>query len=220
MEKILVLCAHPDDEALGMGGTIALHTKKRDEVFVVFFADGETSRINNSKLVKLRQKQATAACNILGVKKIKFLDYPDEMLDKFPVLEIAKKIEDAIRIWKPSIVYTHYWGDMNQDHRKIFEATKIATRPKPSSNIRKVICFETPSSTDWGRNPDSFNPNLFIDITKFLSKKASAIRIYKNEIHEYPHPRSIEAIEYRAKYWGSNVGLKNSEAFILLRELV
>lgn len=220
MEKILVLCAHPDDETLGLGGTLSLHSKNGSQIFVLFFTDGETARKKNSKAVLLRKKQAIDACKILGVKKTKFLDYPDETLDTFSILEISRNIESVISEWSPSIVYTHFWGDVNQDHKRIFEATKIATRPKPSSSIKKIICYETPSSTEWGRGPETFNPNLFVDVSSMMKKKISALQKYKNEIHPFPHPRSKESIVIRSQYWGSTIGIKNSEAFILLRELV
>jgi len=220
MEKILVLCAHPDDETLGLGGTLSLKSKNGNQIYVLFFTDGESSRNKTTKDdIILRQKQAEDACKLLGIKKVKFLDYPDQKLDTFPTLEIAKQIENAIKEWKPSEIFTHYWGDVNQDHRKIFEATKIAVRPQPSSKIKKIICYETPSSTDWGIFPESFTPNLFVNIDKTIKKKISALKKYKNEIQKFPHPRSIDSVIIRSKYWGSTIGDMNSEAFILLREI-
>ena len=220
MEKILVLCAHPDDETLGLGGTLSLKSQNGNQIYVLFFTDGESSRNKTTKDdIILRQKQAEDACKLLGIKKVKFLDYPDQKLDTFPTLEIAKQIENVIKEWKPSEIFTHYWGDVNQDHRKIFEATKIAVRPQPSSKIKKIICYETPSSTDWGLFPESFTPNLFVNIDKTIKKKISALKKYKNEIQKFPHPRSIDSVIIRSKYWGSTIGDMNSEAFILLREI-
>lgn len=220
MEKILVLCAHPDDETLGLGGTLSLKSKIGNQIFVLFFTDGESSRNKTTKNdILQRQKQAKNACKILGIKKVKFLNYPDQKLDTFSTLEIAKEIENIIKEWKPSEIFTHYWGDVNQDHRKIFEATKIAVRPQPNSFIKKVICYETPSSTDWGIFPESFTPNLFVNIDKTIKTKISALKKYKNEIQKFPHPRSIDSIKIRSKYWGSTVGNMNSEAFISLREI-
>ena len=220
MEKILVLCAHPDDETLGLGGTLSLKSKNGNQIYVLFFTDGESSRNKTTKDdIILRQKQAEDACKLLGIKKVKFLDYPDQKLDTFPTLEIAKQIENAIKEWKPSEIFTHYWGDVNQDHRKIFEATKIAVRPQPSSKIKKFFCYETRSSTDWGIFPESFTPNLFVNIDKTIKKKISALKKYKNEIQKFPHPRSIDSVIIRSKYWGSTIGDMNSEAFILLREI-
>jgi len=219
MKKILVLCAHPDDETLGLGGTLALHAKKGDKVFVLIFTDGESSRNKKSKEIAEREKQSEKACKILGVKKVKFLRYPDQDLESISLVEITNKIEDVIKNWSPSIIYTHYWGDMNQDHRRLFEATKIATRPIPNSSIERVLCYETPSSTEWGKNTHAFNPNHFVNISSTLKNKVKAIKQYKNEIKEFPHPRSIEGITTRAKFWGSCSGIKNAEAFIMLQNL-
>ena len=219
MEKILVICAHPDDETLGLGGTIVKHSKNGAKIFVLVFTEGESGADNvpNSRIVK-REIEGQKACSILGVQKTKFLNYSDQKLDDYPVLVLAKEIESIIKQWKPQIVYTHYWGDMNQDHKKLFEATLIAVRPTPWSKIDKLICYETPSSTEWGNS--TFKPNLFFNIEKELRKKLSALKQYKDEVSKYPHPRSIEAITNRSKYWGSIVGIKYAEAFFSFRELI
>ena len=133
MEKILVISAHPDDESLGLGGTLALHAKRGDEVFVLIFTDGESSRNKKQNKITERETQSKKACKILGVKKVKFLRYLDQELESISLVELTNKIEDVVKNWSPSIIYTHYWGDMNQDHRRLFEATKIATRPIPNS---------------------------------------------------------------------------------------
>ena len=164
MEKILVVCAHPDDETLGLGGTIKLHSLNGSIVHVLNFADGESARKKSTDNIIKRQKQALKASSILGIKETEFLDYEDQKLDTIPLVELSKHIESAIKRWKPTIVYTHFWGDVNQDHRVLFDATMIATRPTPNSKINKVICYETPSSTEWGN--EKFFPNYFVDIQK------------------------------------------------------
>jgi len=219
MEKILVISAHPDDESLGLGGTLALHAKRGDEVFVLIFTDGESSRNKKQNKITERETQSKKACKILGVKKVKFLRYLDQELESISLVELTNKIEDVVKNWSPSIIYTHYWGDMNQDHRRLFEATKIATRPIPNSSIKRVLCYETPSSTEWGKNVQAFNPNHFVNISSTLKNKLKAIKQYKNEIKEFPHPRSIEGISIRAKFWGSCTGIENAEAFIILQNL-
>jgi LmbE family N-acetylglucosaminyl deacetylase len=217
MKKILVICAHPDDETLGLGGTIVKHSQNGDQVFVVIFADGESARNNSKKNIVMRKNQAKKVASILGIKKIKFLDYRDQILDTISSLVLAKKLEKIIKEWNPDTIYTHFWGDVNQDHKKIFDITLIAARPTPNSNIQRLICYETPSSTEWGN--ESFKPNLFVEITPFLKKKIDAVEVYKNEIHEYPHPRSEKSIVTRSNFWGSSVGVMNAEAFIVLRDI-
>lgn len=216
MERILVISAHPDDETLGLGGTIKLHTKN-SKVYVLIFADGESARGKSSKKIKERQIQAKKAVKILGVEEIQFLEYCDQKLDSVPLLDLARHIESTIKKFKPEVIYTHFWGDVNQDHRVLFEATIVATRPTPDSKIKKVICYETPSSTEWSHH--NFKPNLFVDISKVMKQKLKALSYYKNEISQYPHPRSKKAIITRSNYWGSSVGMKYAEAFFVLREL-
>ncbi len=218
MEKILVISAHPDDETLGLGGTIKLHSLSGSKVYVLNFADGESSRKKSIKKISKRKKQGEKAAAILGIKETKFLDYEDQKLDTVPIVELSKCIESAIKKWNPTIVYTHFWGDVNQDHRVLFEATIIATRPTPNSKIKKIICYETPSSTEWGYQ--QFNPNYFIDISKVKKVKIKAFQQYKDEIKSFPHPRSEESIMNRSNYWGSSVGIKNAEAFFILRDII
>jgi len=218
MEKILVISAHPDDETLGLGGTIKLHSLNGANVYVLNFADGESARGKSMKNIEKRKKQGKNAATILGIKETKFLDYEDQKLDTIPIIELSKHIESAIKKWNPSIVYTHFWGDVNQDHRALFEATIIATRPTPNSKIKKIICYETPSSTEWGYQ--KCNPNYFVDINKVKKIKIKACKQYKDEMQLFPHPRSEEAIMNRSVYWGSSVGIKNAEAFFMLRHII
>ncbi len=217
MKRVLVLSAHPDDETLGLGGTIAKMSKNGDIIYVLVFADGETARKNNKLKISERRKQAKDASKVLGIKQIEFLNYEDQKLDTIPLVELSKHIENAIRKWNPNVIFTHFYGDVNQDHKAVFDATLIATRPTPKSKITEVICYETPSSTEWGIQ--KFNPNFYEDISKFIKTKQSAFKKYKGEIEMFPHPRSLEAIFLISKRWGSTIGLKHAEAFLKIREI-
>jgi len=219
MSKILVTCAHPDDETLGMGGTLYLNAKKGNEIFVLIFTDGETSRGIKTANIEKRKKQSKNALSILGITKSKFLKYNDQKLDAVPLIELTQEIEKIIKQWKPDVVYTHFWGDVNQDHKAIFRATQIAVRPTPLQIVKELICFETPSSTEWGTPNECFVPNYFVDIKSSIKKKIQAFEKYEKEVMKFPHPRSSEGIQNRSKYWGSTVGLNFVEAFIKLREI-
>ena len=164
------------------------------------------------------QNDAKNALKILGIKNIEFFEFPDNELDKISNLEITKTIEEIIRKFKPEIVYTHTKKDINVDHRAIFNATITATRPDKKSNVKKVMCFEVPSSSEW-YFAETFKPNIFVDIKKELQYKIKAIKVYKNEIRKFPHPRSIDALDAIAKRWGSVSGFEAAEAFELIREL-
>ena len=233
--KILVIVAHPDDEVLGMGGTIKKLTKEGHNIKIVILATGITSRrspnYSNStdykldkklenitkKQLKELQKDAKNASKILGVTKLTMMNFPDNEMDKITNLEITKTIEKIINEFKPQIVYTHSEYDLNIDHRIIHNAVLTATRPSQKFTVKKVITFEVPSSTEWNFSK-KFIPNIFVDISKELSVKTRAMKAYQNEIRKFPHPRSMEGLEIIAKRWGTVSGFRAAEAFCLIRE--
>jgi len=234
--KILVIAAHPDDEVLGMGGTISKYCKNGDKVKIVIMATGIFARrssnfVNNKeykisnktekqmvKQIKEIRKHAKQSAKIMGVTDIDFFDFPDNEMDKIPLLEVVKTIEKIIHDFKPNIVYTHSKYDVNIDHRILYDATLVATRPVPGSKIKQVLSFEIPSSTEW-YFPSQFSPNIFEDISKELPKKKNALKAYKTEIRKFPHPRSSDALEIIAKKWGTVCGFKAAEANTLIRQI-
>ena len=234
--NILVLAAHPDDEVLGMGGTIKKFTKNGNNVKVVIFATGISSRRSsnyknsenydvNEKIISQMNKQikklkldAISACKLLGVTDLEFLDFPDNEMDLISNLEITKRIEKIIKQFKPEQIFTHSCYDVNIDHRMWYFATLAATRPKPGTKIKKVFSFEIPSSTEW-YFPSQFSPNFFVNIDNELKTKIQALKKYKTELNSFPHPRSTISLNVTAKKWGSVSGFKNAEAFYLIREL-
>lgn len=218
MTNILVLGAHPDDESLGLGGTIAQHTKNGDNVNLIIFATGQYQRDEDGKGILRRRKQCEKASQILGINNVEFCNYSDQKLEFVSLTELVGIIEDAIKKFKIDVIYTHFWGDMNQDHRRIYEATLIAIRPT-KNKITSVICYETPSSTDNIFAENNFNPNYFVNVKKVLKTKERAISQYKNEISEFPHTRSLESLKNRSKYWGSKINIEYAEAFVKIREI-
>lgn len=220
-QKILIVAAHPDDEVLGVGGTILKHTQNGDQVSVLILGDGVTSRGGSSEEIDHRIDQAKKVAKILGVKKIILTSLPDNKFDFIPLLSIAKKVEKIIDMIKPDIIYTHHGGDLNVDHRLTFQAVLTACRPQPNFCVKKILTFETPSSTEWSAKSigESFVPNCYNDITDFIDKKIEALEIYENEMRTFPHPRSYEGVEILAKFRGMTVGHKFAEAFEIIREL-
>lgn len=219
IKNILVIAAHPDDEILGVGGVIAKHVSEGDSVFICILSEGATARYSSENVTTLKE-YATHASEILGVEKLYFSSMPDQKLDTLPLLEVTQKIEQYIRDINPHIIYTHHSGDINKDHRIVFDATMVAARPTPDNRVKKIYCYETPSSTEWG--PSSikpFKPNVYVDIEKFIDIKLKAMEAYISELRNYPHPRSIEALRIISQYRGIEVGLRNAEAFMLMREL-
>ena len=233
--RILVVVAHPDDEVLGMGGTILKHTQKADAVKIVYLSTGIMSRrksgyvskesyvFNRTEIPKMEnevrnlQNNAKKACKVLGVKRYEFFDFPDNEMDSLSLLKIIKIVEAEIKKVKPDRIYTNHFGDLNVDHRVVYNATLTACRPI-SSRVPELACFEVPSSTEWNY-PQSFNPNYFVNITNQLDKKIKAMKMYKNEIRKFPHPRSLENLKNVSLRWGSVSGNKAAEAFEIIRRI-
>ena len=220
-KKILVVAAHADDEVLGCGGTIARHVAEGDEVHVVFMADGVTSRsIYEPKQLKHRNQARDNALRILGVAGCHAFDFPDNRMDSIPLLDLVRTLEPIIREFEPASVFTHHFGDLNVDHRVTHQAVITACRPVPNSSVREILGFEVLSSTEWATpNANLFLPNLFVDITKYISIKAEAAEAYDLEMRDKPHSRSIENLMALSTYRGHSAGLNHAEAFMVYRIL-
>lgn len=221
-KNILVIAAHPDDEILGCGGTIARHSNEKDRVKIIFIADGVGARSDNFEHnLKARKESANNAANILGVQSIEFLDFPDNQLDTIPLLSIVKQVEHIIKQFKPEIVYTHCYDDLNIDHQITHRATMTACRPAsdPGRSVKEIYAYEVVSSTELGLQRSYFKPNYFVDIDAFFSKKIEALKAYSNEMRAFPHSRSLEHIEALSIHRGATIGLNKAEAFLLERAI-
>jgi len=219
MNKILIIAAHPDDEVLGCGGTVARLSSDND-IYTLILSEGIASRdipeeTKEEKKQQLRE-EAKKANQLLGVKEVFFEAFPDNQFATVPFLDIVKTIERVIEKTKPEIIYTHYGKDLNIDHRITSKAVITATRPLSKETVREIYAFEIPSSTEWNY-PLSFSPDVYFDVLQGIDKKIEAMKAYKSELRESPHPRSIEGINLNAQYWGMRVGLNYAEAFKLVR---
>lgn len=219
--QILAVVAHPDDEVLGCGGALAWHAKRGDDVAVVILADGETSRGAEKSQVAVREAAAREAMAILGVRRLFTCNLPDNQLDTCSRLSIAQQVDHYVKELRPDVVYTHHAGDLNIDHRITHEAVAVACRPQSGHSVKKLLCFEIPSSTEW-RLPGSgsaFDPNFFVDISAVFDTKIKALRAYHEEMRDWPHPRSYPAVEHLARWRGATVGCSAAEAFMLGRAI-
>ena len=223
MKSILVVAAHPDDEVLGCGGYIANQVWSGDEVFVTFLSDGVTSRQGNLGLqeIESRRNAARLASKVLGASDVSFGDFPDNKLDAVPLLEIIKSIEAVVERVRPQIVLTHFGGDLNIDHRIVNQAVLTACRPTVDQVVKQIMFFEVSSSTEWQvpTEGEAFVPNWFEDISQTLELKVKALLMYEHELREWPHPRSVKAIEHLAHWRGASCGVDAAEAFVLGRRI-
>ena len=214
MKNVLVIAAHPDDEVLGCGGTILKHVSSGDNVYVCVVTVADKRWPSAYKKEKIRE--AKTVDEILGVKERFYCNLPTTSLNCLPSFEINSKIYEVFNIVNPDIVYTHFGNDVNEDHRVIFNAVLVCSRP-----LKKLIslrCFETASSTEWGSK--HFAPNFYVVLEKSeILKKIEAFSIYKSEVKKYPHPRSLKGLKNLAKKRGNEICKKYAEAFIIIRDL-
>ncbi len=227
-DRILVVAAHPDDEVLGMGGTLLKHHRDRDEVSVIFMSDGVTGRdvnydpLHRAEEIQARKDMALLAGTHYGSQNIHFLDLPNLRMDKEYILDITKQIEGYVNEIDPTVVYTHFGSDTNIDHGVTNKACVIALRPTPERRVSSLRLFEVCSSTEY--SPITFGqdfiPNLYIDTTDFAEEKSKLLSCYQFEMRAPPHPRSAESITARDTYRGSSVGLHCAEAFIEIRRII
>ncbi|WP_391088876.1 PIG-L family deacetylase [Vibrio sp. NH-UV-68] len=215
---VLVVAAHSDDEALGCGGTIAKHADNGDEVFVAFMTDGVSSRVSDNEESIERHKCSERALEVLGVKMTFRFDFPDNQMDTIPLLSVSKKIENIVNIICPTIVYTHFSGDLNVDHRVTNQAVLTACRPQACCSVKEIYCFEVLSSTEWATKArEVFLPQKVIDISNSWEKKIKALGEYNQEIRASPHSRSIKSVEALAVLRGECHGIDKAEAFYVER---
>lgn len=224
--NVLVIAAHPDDEVLGCGGTIARLASEGKNVHIVILAEGITSRADvaeneAAEQMKILHQQAKAVGKFLGATDVQLLGFPDNRMDTVPLLDVVQKIEKVIEEIQPDVVYTQHGGDLNIDHSVTFRATLTATRPMEGCPVKCVYAYEVGSSTEWSFQKLSpvFRPTSYVDISSTLDKKMQAMTIYTSEVRPFPHPRSPAAISTKAKFHGSTVGLHAAEAFELIRGL-
>lgn len=220
MNKILIVCSHPDDEILGCAGTVARLIKEGAKADTLILGEGIMSRENwTSDELKHLRDNATKANRIIGVElPILIGDFPDNTFDAMPLLDITKEVEQVIDSIKPHTIFTHFRNDLNIDHRMTYQAVITATRPMNDCPVRKIYSFEIPSSTEWNY-PLSFSPNIFFDITETMHLKLEAITQYDAELREWPHPRSLIGIKALAGYRGMQAGMEYAEAFEVVRIL-
>ena len=211
--NILVIGAHADDEVVGMGATIKKLSKK-NKIFLCIITDGTTAQYDDKKMIKVRRDACMKSSKLLGISKVKFLDFSDMGLDTISQLEINKELEKVIEDYKPKVVYTTPSHDLHKDHQLVFDSTLVVTRPH-SSSVKQLLSYECP-----GPVKQPFQPTVYQNIEKEFSYKLEAFKMYKSEVMKFPHPRSIKAIENLAVQRGVECSLKKAEAFQLIRSIV
>lgn len=223
---VLIVAAHPDDEVLGCGGTVARMVREENSVYIAILGEGITSRYDEREradrgLVDALHARSRKVAEVLGATELFTYDLPDNRFDTVPLLDVVKIVEGLIESLKPEVIYTHHGGDLNIDHQVVHRAVLTASRPLAACPVKRLYAFEVPSSTEWsfGQLRPVFRPNVFTDISATLEIKIEAMEFYEDEARQFPHPRSPETLRAIARKWGSTAGMEAAEAFELIREV-
>lgn len=221
VSRILVVAAHPDDEMLGCGGTLAKLAAEGKKIRILLLGEGPTARLDAEHTRELAQTSALAASASLGISDVHFCNLPDNRFDSLELLDIVQIIESHAQNFCPNVVFTHHVGDMNFDHCITHRATMTAFRPLPDCDTTILLGFETLSSTEYSPagTGSAFCPNFFVNIEDTLLIKQTALHSYASEMRPWPHPRSYEGVEHLACMRGAQCGCNAAEAFILYRYL-
>jgi N-acetylglucosamine malate deacetylase 1 len=218
--RVLVFAAHPDDDVLGMGGTIALHARQGDDVCIVCVTDGSSTQYPDDADIRARKEgEAVAAAAALGVRDYVHLDLPDMRLDTLAHVDVNRVVEEHVHVTGAELVYT-VQPDVNRDHRALFDSVAVATRPTPGQTVRRVLTYAPTSSTEWTPAPTNwFVPNWFVDVSETMSQKLEAFACFETESRPFPHPRNAEGLEAHARFFGATVGCRYAEPFVLVRSV-
>ncbi len=223
---VLVVAAHPDDEVLGAGATMARLAREGRAVETLILGEGVTSRLArrtdaDPNALHALVDASVEAAERLGTSPPTHAGLPDNRFDQLDLLDVVKIVEERVAAVQPSLVLTHHAGDLNVDHQVTARATLVATRPQPAHPVRTVMSFEVVSATEWAFTTVAppFNPSVFVDVTDTLAVKLHALEAYGEELRDFPHPRSLEGVTAQATRWGTVVGVRAAEAFHLVRSI-
>lgn len=217
--RVLVIAPHPDDETLGVGGTMVRLSREGHDVFVAIVTRGDPAMFDPAFIEQVR-REALQAHRLLRVHDTIFLEgFPAALLDTIPHSQLNEALRKLLLDIKPEILFIPFNGDLHRDHRLVFESALVAARPDAEQSIRTIYAYETLSETNWNAAPltPGFLPNTYIDISAFLETKLEAMGLYKSQLQPFPHERSLEAIRALAMLRGATVGFKAAEAFVLIR---
>jgi LmbE family N-acetylglucosaminyl deacetylase len=218
---VLAIAPHPDDEVLGCGGTLARHASQGDAVHVLIVTRGDPDLYPNDDEAAIHQ-EIEAAHHRLGVASTTYLNFPAPRLDTIAGYQLAEAIAQVIDQTQPDTLYLPHHGDIHVDHQRVYQAALVAARPINHCPVRRLLCYETLSETEWSppQSSAAFVPTAFSDISDFLEIKLQAMGCYGAELRDFPHPRSLPAITALAQLRGATVGLAAAEAFAVVRQIL
>ena len=216
--NVLVIAPHPDDEILGLGGTIKKLSDQGHKI-TILLVSGHLPPLYKEEVFQEHKHQALEAHKIIGAHESIFLEIPATFVKDQTVAELNGKIFTVVKNIQPTTVFLPF-PDRHIDHKVIFESAMVAIRPLHEGTcIELAASYEVLSETHWNAPAIEpvFNPNITVDITDHMETKLSALSCFKDEIMPFPGPRSLEAVEALAKFRGTQAGFAYGESLQLIR---
>jgi len=216
--RTLVIAPHPDDEVLGVGGTMAKIAQSGQDVYVVVVTTGKPPAYSAESVARVRA-EAAEAHKILGVRETRWLDLPAAQLPEVANTQLNGTIRDAVADISPQTIFVPFPGDIHIDHQLVFLSALVASRPHQAVYPRTLLAYETLSETNWNAPyiTPPFAPNVFLDIEDTLDLKLAAMKAFSSQVRAAPHERSLEALRALATLRGGTVHRVAAEAFVLVR---
>ena len=222
MSKVLFVAPHPDDETLGCGGTILKYKNEGHKIFWLIVTSSFEDDGFDKKSIEEREKEIIKVKEKYGFQGIYNLNYRTTFLETYPRTEIIKSISAIIDKTKPDILFIPNGNDVHSDHRVINEASWSSSKSFRKRTIKEIYSYETVSETEFAQPFKShvFIPNVFCDISEYISEKLEIMKIYNSEIKPHPFPRSLENLKALAMFRGATAGVKFAEAFMCLKRII
>lgn len=214
---VIVVAVHPDDETIGCGGTLLKHKEKGDKVIWLICTQTE----ENKPFYKIREQEIEKVAQMYGFDAVYNLRLQTARVDEYSMSELVGKISEVFTKEQPNIIYLPFKGDIHSDHRMIFSAAYSCTKSFRYPFIKRILMIEALSETEFAPSTkeDSFIPNYFVDISKYMEKKIEIMNVFESEIGLHPFPRSERNLRALGTYRGASIGCEYAESFVLLKEI-
>ncbi len=227
MLDILAFGAHPDDVELMAGGTIIKLVQQGYRVGMISLTAGE---MGTRGTPEIRRGEFAASAEIMGLAMHRMLDIPDGGVSESE--ENKRKVIEAIRAWRPALLFAPYWETRHPDHAHCSHLVREAAFLSGLKKIETGQPHFRPQRLVYYCEHYHFNPSFVVDVSATFERRIEAIRAYKSQVFnpealltdtdENTHissPEYFRSIYARAEYWGGRIGVQYGEPF-LVRETI
>ena len=213
--KTLVIAPHPDDETLGVGGTLLKRLKQGHKIALLIITELKT----NDHKKKEKEDQINKIIKLYKFSKTYRLNIESTKVDEVPMKKLTELIFNIVHKFKPQEIFIPHNTDAHSEHQKIYDAVSSSVKIFRSPFVLRVLSYETISETGYGLNfkKKFFYPNVYINISNEIKKKLEILKIYKSELSKHPFPRNLDQVKSLAKIRGAESNNNYAEAFELLR---